>query len=139
MGWGNKRYPVFTQLNILTVRSNADDTATFFQGQYPSPGDYSLGKLCHDWRGTMHGVSPPWEDDSDNPWNRQDAEDWLAHCQALPKNMRADLEKWIVEAIQNHQQIVYKFKPNKQWTATRSQTGTGANLIWHIVVKGPGF
>lgn len=140
MGWGRGRFPVFSQLNALTATPDQRRSLkTFFENQYPD-NTYALGKLCHDWTGPMHGVSPSWTDDEDNPHNGRDANDWLKHCQALPERIRTDLEAWIKRAIQNEQQIVYRFRRQKaQWTANCTNIGTPEAPIWEIVVEGQGF
>ena len=142
MGWGRGRFPVFSQLNALTATPDQRRSLrTFFENQYTEANRYELGKLCHDWNGPMFGVSPSWADDDDNPYSDRDADDWRSHCQVLPDNIRADLEAWIVRAIRNEQQIVYRFRRQKKasWTATCRNIGTPAAPVWEIVVEGQGF
>ena len=141
MGWGRGRFPVISQLNAITATPEyRRSLKTFFDSHYTKANPYTLGKLCQDWDRSRYGVSPSWAEDEDNPYNGRHADDWFSHCQALPDNIRADLEEWIVRAIQNEQQIVYKFRRQKtSWTAACKNIGSEAVPIWEIVVEGQGY
>ena len=138
MGWGRGRFPVISQLNAMTATDgDRQELKTYFHSQYTKANPYALGRLCRDWEN-----SPVWAEDHDNPYHGRHADDWFAHCQALDDKTRADLEGWIVEAIENEQRIVYRFrldKNSKTWTATRTRRGSAEHPIWRIEVTGPGW
>jgi hypothetical protein len=156
MGWAKGRFPVLSQLNVITNPANIDDTYDFFTGQYgPDGSGYQVGSLASDWAAGGKGTPPPsWEEDEDNPWNKGDADEWRAHCQKSLKmtnqgldhdgkstggTVEDDLRTWIVDAILKKQQIVYRYRRNKSagadWQADREQK----NGRWYITVSGPGF
>ncbi len=144
MGWGRGRFPVMSQLNAMTATAERRQAlATFFANHYSQANPYTLGSLCRDWDQPRYGVAPPWDEDEDNPWHGRHADEWKDHCQdqtVLPANVRADLETWIVYAIQNREQIVYKFRRrNTAWVARRTNIGSGGTNVWEIVVEGRGF
>jgi len=156
MGWDRGRFPVFSQLNIITSPAHIEDTYEFFTQTYGERGEkYAIGCLARDWRPDGKGApEPPWQDDEDNPWNPDDANEWFEHCQNALKqdNQGLDhdgktaegtveevLRNWIIQAITGKEQIVYRYRRDKtanaDWKADREQK----NGRWHITVTGPGF
>lgn len=161
MGWRHGKFPVLSQLNVLTNPANIANTKAFFQLKYEGGPQttYTLGSLCMDWEVANEGLgipAPPWEGDQDNPWNHHDASDWRAHCLvdldqpnageadgAGPSGLtvRQDLEAWIRDAILNEKHIKYKYKPKLNWTVWRAdkQTLPAPSNRVNITVQGPGF
>jgi len=155
MGWAKGRFPVLSQLNVITNPAHIDDTYDFFIKQYGEDGDrYQVGNLAYDWAPGGKGTPPPGEEDEDNPWNKGDADEWRSHCQKSLKmtnqgldhdgkstggTVEDDLKSWIVEAILNKQQIVYRYRRSGTegagWQADREQKSGR----WYITVSGPGF
>jgi hypothetical protein len=160
MGWRTGKFPVFSQLNLLTNQRHIDATHDFFVQAYGADGaGYKLGDLCMNWdqEDPITNVPPPpWEEDRDNPWNRDDASDWYAHCQVELDNLntgsvdggapsgqsvRADLEDWIKDAIINKKSIKYKYKTRPGYTVWRADLEVhpvDPNRL-RIIVRGPGF
>ena len=155
MGWGQGKFPIFTQLNILTNAGHIEATREFFVSHYGEDGlKYTVGDLCHDWT-----MGPPWGVLADAPaHNAADANDWQDHCRTdlAVKNdgvdfdgkttgntVADDLTKWIRDAILSKERIIYKFHrddeiPNK-WKADRRQNDANKQVVWRITVSGPGF
>jgi len=75
MGWGGGKFPVISQLNVLTAPGRIQDTQQFFIGKYGLQGEnYHLGDLCFDWEAAIV-PAPPWAEDEDNPRKDADARD----------------------------------------------------------------
>lgn len=156
MGWDSGRFPVFSQLNIITSPAHIEDTYKFFTETYGPDGDtYTVGCLARDWRPNGNGTpEPPWQHDEDNPWKEGDANEWFAHCQEALKQVNQGLDhdgtmaegtveevlrRWIIHAITKKEQIVYRYRRDQTadagWQADRKQ----ASGRWYITVTGPGF
>lgn len=153
MGWAD-RFPIFTQLNLITNPGNIKDTHTFFTGKYgPTGAGYTVGDLCYDWE-PGSTPNPPWEKEKQNPWWKPDVDGWKDHCQNDLKignaghdqgnpsttTVEKDLTNWIRDAILAKEHITYKFKRdralNPPWKADRERHGKGP---WQITVTGPGW
>jgi hypothetical protein len=158
MGWRRGRFPVLSQLNTLTTKGSIEDTKVFFTAKYGADGaGYELGSLCMDWReeDPVAGIpGPPWEDDEDNRWNREDASDWRAHCLVdldapnpggadgvtpSGNTVKADLEAWITDAILGEKAIKYRYKPVPGSATWRADLTTISGKRVRVVVSGPGF
>jgi len=60
MGWAKGRFPVLSQLNVITNPAHIDDTYDFFTGQYgPDGSGYQVGSLAYDWAPGGKGTPPP--------------------------------------------------------------------------------
>lgn len=158
MGWRIGKFPVISQLNVMTNPAHIEDTKKAFKEKFGDDGaTYELGSLCMEWdKGDVDAEipDPPWANDADNPWNREDASDWRAHClvdlgnenqgsvdngPASGKSVKEDLEDWIKDAILNGKHIKYKYKKKEistEWRADKKIIS--ANRI-RIIVRGPGF
>ena len=153
MGWGRGRFPVLSQLNVITNPGHIDDTYDFFVNAYGTTGaKYTVGDLAHDWR-TGSTPPPPWEADEDNLWQQGDAQNWQRHCQKdlnianagqnqgtpSTNTVEQDLTKWICEAILAKEHILYRYRRDStlkpSWKADRIKK----EGRWHITVTGPGF
>src|SRR5215203_1730960 len=119
MGWRGGKFPVLSQLNVLTNPSRIQDTQTYFRNKYGNQGqNYNLGDLCFDWD-EKQTPPPPWAEDEDNPHNPADATAWKDHCQkdlnvkntgiGAQGTVRDDLTNWIRTAILNGQHIKYRY------------------------------
>ena len=145
MGWGPNRFPLLAHLNAVTASPvDRGNTHAFFVNHFGPKGDgvggvkrYELGDLCAEWPNGWPG------------WNPVDARDWRLHCQhdlnvpntgtgSTMQTVRADLERWITDALLAQEQIVYRYvrAPGSfTWKADLTRRGSR----WHIVVSGPGF
>lgn len=155
MGWGQGKFPIFTQLNVLTNSGHIDDTHAFFVATYGSNGkNYTVGDLCYDWRPASK-PTPPWQKTPPG-WDATEAGEWKVHCQGSDlsvanagsdhtgsktgNSVAEDLTNWIREAILAKERIIYKFHRDDEldppWKADRIRAG---DKRWRITVTGPGW
>jgi hypothetical protein len=124
---------------------------------------YDLGDICHDWKTATKGKAPPWDGDTDHPYDERHAKVWKKHCTrdleventnpdgtGRGKTVKAELEEWIVAAITGGKQIVYSYvqknlgtiEMSKRefdiWRAER-EPKDGSGSVWKITVTGPGW